>query len=371
MQPDSQTSFRLGHMDCNKMICLQDQISELPDEILISILSFLTPKGAARTSVLSSKWRYLWTFFTGHMLFTKDEWHVDWSRLVTQINEIMKLHKGMSLEGFTIDFCKVCSVEDIDHWIEFAAKKRVKKLQLVFGSKRIATLGRCFTMIQVRPNLNFEYLKVLWLVKLNLREGAAMNCLLSSSPNLEKLCLCDLDGLSELLVPSLCLMLKVLHVVRCHPLRKLEISARSIEEFRIIGFRVDIKIKELHQLHNLRFGDRRHRRTTLSDLMAHLFGILPMCQLKELTLDVWTWQFGLPKLNYLRLAIVPTEGDEMLSWMYLLEAAPVLHTLEIYFCWESGFVQTLAMFDMHRIQPNRCIKVVKAAQFVGLPDVDT
>ncbi|GAB4849561.1 hypothetical protein Ancab_004355 [Ancistrocladus abbreviatus] len=39
---------------------LADRISELPDEVLISILSRLTIQEAARTSALSRRWRYLW-----------------------------------------------------------------------------------------------------------------------------------------------------------------------------------------------------------------------------------------------------------------------------------------------------------------------
>ncbi|GMY07545.1 F-box/LRR-repeat protein 25-like [Fagus crenata] len=72
---------------------VEEWISELPDDIIIPILSFLTMKEACRTSVFSHRWKHLWSFFTD------------------------KRFK-----------------RDIDGWMDFAFSKRVKRLELDFTS---------------------------------------------------------------------------------------------------------------------------------------------------------------------------------------------------------------------------------------------
>ncbi|KAJ8452801.1 hypothetical protein Cgig2_014564 [Carnegiea gigantea] len=121
----------------------QDCISKLPDEIIVSILSFMDLKGSARTSVLSRTWRYLWTnvadlnfdasnmmFKNPHLfdqIFAKDKF----SR---NVNQVVSLHrKGISINKF-----RVCFLLDKDHashideWVKFALSKRVKTLELDF-----------------------------------------------------------------------------------------------------------------------------------------------------------------------------------------------------------------------------------------------
>ncbi|PIN21603.1 hypothetical protein CDL12_05682 [Handroanthus impetiginosus] len=365
-----------------KKTCLCDRLSELPDEILVSILSLLSLKEAAKTSIPSRRWRYLWTFFIGNMVFNDDEWRINWPQFVTRANQIMKLHKGMSIQGFKVAFDNVPLVEDIDHWIEFVAKKRATEFHLTFGSKKSCS-PETFTRIRLQPpstDWNFESLKIVSLSRVSLTEAVVVNYFLSNAPDLEKLHLRDLVGLSELVVPSSCLKLKFLFVIRCDHLRKVEIFARSIEEFHCDGPGTNILIKDLHQLRDFWFADRDNTLRTLFDLMTYLYRIIPMHQLETLGLDLWTRkqqlpldvkQFCLPKLHSLELVIVPCQGVELLSWMYLLEAAPVLHTLKIVFAWEYGFIQGLSMFDMHKMHLNRCIKVVQVIHFLGLPDVDT
>ena len=66
----------------------EDWISQLPDETLISVLSFLTPKGAFRTTVLSHRWKYLSPFLTGSLDF--DGLYTMW--------EIKEGMKGLNFE---------------------------------------------------------------------------------------------------------------------------------------------------------------------------------------------------------------------------------------------------------------------------------
>ncbi|KAF5782324.1 putative F-box domain, leucine-rich repeat domain superfamily, F-box-like domain superfamily [Helianthus annuus] len=47
--------------DRKKMNLEEDRLSSLPDDLIHDILSFVSIKLAVKTSVLSSRWRYIWT----------------------------------------------------------------------------------------------------------------------------------------------------------------------------------------------------------------------------------------------------------------------------------------------------------------------
>ncbi|KAF5801687.1 putative F-box domain, leucine-rich repeat domain superfamily, F-box-like domain superfamily [Helianthus annuus] len=49
-----------------------DRLSVLPDDLILQILSFVGLKDAIGTSVLSSRWRYLWTSIP-HLSFSSQD----------------------------------------------------------------------------------------------------------------------------------------------------------------------------------------------------------------------------------------------------------------------------------------------------------
>ncbi|XP_028068761.1 F-box/LRR-repeat protein At3g03360-like isoform X7 [Camellia sinensis] len=131
-------------MECGwTSICLKDLISYLPDGILVSILSRLEIEQAARTSALARRWRYLWTF-TSSLIFKFCDWRIvdhedklfglKCRQFVDWVNHILKFHRGMIIDEFSIQFCLDDNIfkSDIDGWINFAFRKRVKRLKFNF-----------------------------------------------------------------------------------------------------------------------------------------------------------------------------------------------------------------------------------------------
>lgn len=119
-----------------------DWITELPDEILVNILSRLEMKEAARSCVLSPRWRNLWKLFTGSLDFDasdtmrlicygEKETHVEALKYRDWVNQVLDSHEGLTLERFGIafDLGRSCSTS-LDKWVDFAIAKRVRRIEL-------------------------------------------------------------------------------------------------------------------------------------------------------------------------------------------------------------------------------------------------
>ncbi|KAL6333607.1 hypothetical protein AAG906_028792 [Vitis piasezkii] len=116
-----------------------DRISELPDLVLVHILSFLPMDSAIRTGVLSKRFAYKWAS-TPNLVFDQDsEWEID--DFITFVNRALLLHDpNCKVQKFTIYMdCMDQVIENslqedcVTLWLRFATRKGVEELNLGFN----------------------------------------------------------------------------------------------------------------------------------------------------------------------------------------------------------------------------------------------
>lgn len=127
----------------------EDLFNRFPDAIIVSILSLLSLKEAARTSVLSRRWRSIWTFTT-RLAFDKstlafddltgkcEEEGICAVAFFDMVNKVLDTHQGLKIDEFILSFDSIwaSSKSDVDGWINFALQKQVQRLHLDLSSSR-------------------------------------------------------------------------------------------------------------------------------------------------------------------------------------------------------------------------------------------
>ncbi|KAK2429864.1 F-box/FBD/LRR-repeat protein [Trifolium repens] len=194
-----------------------DRISDFPSNVIDGILEHLNIRDRVRTSILSKKWRYIWTSFP-RLEFDRNffdlydgdsdsdaEGPLDISRIIT---EVLLLHNG-PIHKFTLlmhsDFnIKVaCLVK----WILFLSRKGVKDIQLVndrylfcrvpshlFSCQELTHVQICKFNMSVPHNFcGFKSLLRLHLEQIKFELGA-LESVISDCPLLEELCILNCSG---------------------------------------------------------------------------------------------------------------------------------------------------------------------------------
>ncbi|CAL1362205.1 unnamed protein product [Linum trigynum] len=247
--------------------CSADQISALPEVILAEILSLLTLKEAARTSVLSKRWIDLWKCVTDldfdaskarHAIRGEDEVGCDMNLLAKErnkyikwVNQVLERHKGPKVKSFRIKFNLNSEQSnpdcDIDRWAVFAISKRVKRMEVDLdrycdvnvNAKGCCVLSEpCFNYIRTAEGLsNIRFLQSLILRYVNMR-SEILEHFLCNCPLLEKLVVVCSHGLVKFKVAGSgsCLpLLKLQHldVSDCDYLKEMEIHCAQPLTFHI------------------------------------------------------------------------------------------------------------------------------------------
>ncbi|KAG5512749.1 hypothetical protein RHGRI_038856 [Rhododendron griersonianum] len=244
-----------------------DRISSLPDQLLAHILSFLPTKDAVKT-VLIRRFGNLWTAI--HNLdfdvclyqecreFSYEFGPENEERLIDLIRHVLILHESSDIHRFRLKFeFNVWSTSEqlklateIDTWIHFALRKKVKVLELDFkacgnfGHKGYHKFPNVVLTGDTLTELNLVYCRVEPQEHIQLRslKSLSLNCVLiseetmteiiSGSPALENLFIYGCVGFHKLNFTSVNLKNVVIELFR-YDSSRLEVSCPFVTSLNI------------------------------------------------------------------------------------------------------------------------------------------
>ncbi|KAJ0669104.1 putative F-box domain, FBD domain, leucine-rich repeat domain superfamily [Helianthus annuus] len=147
---------------------VDDRLSMMPEDILSRILSLMPTKFAARTSVLSKRWRYTWTSVTNL--------DFDYTRYLRSNEKIIKKFVDGNEENFikfvdrALKFCRTSHVKlfrlhvsnyhhaigsSVSNWINSAVRLNVRELDIcVIQSELPLSVFTCNTLTSLRLELS-------------------------------------------------------------------------------------------------------------------------------------------------------------------------------------------------------------------------
>ncbi|OMP02150.1 hypothetical protein COLO4_11300 [Corchorus olitorius] len=135
-----------------------DKISNVPDAILCHIITFLPIKEAVRTSVLSTRWRYLFASMTTVHFDDRGLCRsTHGKRFINFVDRLMFFPREASLDCLRVDFMtSYIGSSRIYGWICAALLRGVKKLDLVFDSEDVLAFHN-LVELEIVENLDQIY----------------------------------------------------------------------------------------------------------------------------------------------------------------------------------------------------------------------
>ncbi|CAA0830662.1 Unknown protein [Striga hermonthica] len=391
--------------------------NKLPDDIIIAILSRLSPKEAARSSLLSRRWRYLWScsydilvFDDRQMLKLENDHYEDeidvrdlrvickeivarkqslFRKFVASVNRVLKLHQGPTLDGLIIHFSTARDKSPfgrrpgyIDRWIYSAMWKEIKMLELNFPGNHyeFPNLDLLLSYSPDGGKFGLGFLRSLSLEGVDI-EDKVVRHFLSSCPYLEHLCIRESKATKRLRFVDPLPSLKVLEISDCSFIRKLEVSATSIVSCTYNGSNTIFPFRKAPNLSELTLG-REFAQFFIYEPSKHMSY---SAQLEKLTLNIHKsrfrspLEFGLPppdlpklcSLKHLELNVTSTLKS-IYFFISLIKAAPLLTEFRMKITYvrksksylSGEFPEVLPEFHRYRCR-HKNLKTVKISGFVG------
>ncbi|KAK6791412.1 hypothetical protein RDI58_010493 [Solanum bulbocastanum] len=154
-----------------RVVAVKDRLSVLPSNVIDHSLEVLTVHEAARTSILSKKWRYIWAKLPNLVLdkqfcmkFAKKSQNV----FKPTIDMILLQHLG-DIVKFYLDVSEVhlSTYADIDRWMLYVTRNGIKKLKLNMTKDEFYTISvPLLAKLTIELCDGTQYLNILFLSEL-------------------------------------------------------------------------------------------------------------------------------------------------------------------------------------------------------------
>uniref|UniRef100_A0A0D9WVR5 F-box domain-containing protein n=1 Tax=Leersia perrieri TaxID=77586 RepID=A0A0D9WVR5_9ORYZ len=389
-------------------------LSDLPMDVLGSIVSRLPIIDAVRTGTLSSQWIDIWRDHTTLTFNRTTMWrrrsrisHVDFSQknFVKRVDSILRRHNGVGVERMEIKFPLRSNAQcAIDRWVSFAIASKTKEFCLdlsdpgpnppyvlyyrrkiegycdfpcqLFDADNACSQLQCLQLSSVflKPTAEFTgflNLKRLNLIDVDIRDEGLQHLLCKPSI-LEFLEISNCKMLTKIHAPHILNRLKHLQVNNCHTLSNIEIDC-DLTTLDFSGTMASFIIATSSSLTNVHV-----QLTTLSNGLAYIvtrfvrsFPTVQMLDLQFVGFPKAVSPQKLPKfmyLRHLRLETIISPRDtwsDILASAYLLETAPLMEKLEIHMCLDSTYTAYSKVDGELRSLPLHHHKHLKWVQITG------
>ncbi|CAA7015381.1 unnamed protein product [Microthlaspi erraticum] len=308
-----------------------DKISELPDALLVKILSFVPTKVAVSTSILSKRWDFVW------MLLPRLEFSDRYSslakseRLQCFLDRNLPLHRAMVIESFCLKLGKHSVGSSSNLWVQVATSRHLRELEIcvhswenkyilsssVYTCKSLLILKLSGDILMDVPRMAcLPSLKSLQLYDMRRVDDKSFQRLLSSCPVLEDLLVStpyyDYRRDFTIIVPSL-KRLSLYIPSECH-LNGYVIDTPSLKDFKVICDHIDeVYIGDAHEI---------------LDLNSIFVSVTSVKRLEICSKVLYGNDFTLNQLKHLKLCVCREYSSDFL--VQFLKDSPKLRELDLF-----------------------------------------
>ncbi|XP_074271920.1 F-box protein At4g22280-like [Silene latifolia] len=126
------------------------KLGNLPDELLVLILSFLPTWYAVRTSILSRRWQYLFTL-TDCLSFDDAPWYASKRSFEKFVNKVLELHQMSPIRKFSLVCRGSFDESHLNAWVKHAIQKGVEEFHYQVNKYELPDVfAMCKTLVKLK-----------------------------------------------------------------------------------------------------------------------------------------------------------------------------------------------------------------------------